>query len=122
MWNCSAAQSVNRSTAPTVRGTIFGTPVEPEVVSMNETSSGPPGPSGPAGWTPLAVSTVQSILWVRRPTSGPGGSATSRSSHPAWSSSVEKVSEPNSTDGSKNGSRACRHAIIRAIVRGDLAA
>ena len=42
MSNCAAAQSVKRSTAPAGSGTIFGSPVEPEVVSMNEMSSPPP--------------------------------------------------------------------------------
>ena len=75
MSNCSAAQSVKRSTPPAGRGTIFGRPVEPDVVSMNETSS---APSAGGHWDGSSAATWGS--WIARRLAlslrGPWGSST----------------------------------------------
>ena len=117
--NCSAAQSVNASTPLAVSGTIFGSPVEPEVVSMNVTSSPPPagGHSEPAALGAAARVVDQRPEARRRLAARPVGESTWLV--PAWANSAASVSGASSTEGSRNDLRARRQARISPIASGD---
>ena len=120
--NCSAAQSVKASIPLAVSGTILGSPVEPEVVSMNVTSSAPPAgghsESGVSG-APRTSSTRARRL-AALSLRGPWGEITWLV--PAWANSWASVSGASSIDGSRNGRPARRQARIRPIASGDFLA
>ena len=120
--NCSAAQSVNASTPLAVSGTTLGSPVEPEVVSMNVTSSPPPAgghsDSGASGAPRTSSTSARRLaaLWLR----GPWGESTWLV--PAWANSWASVSGASSIDGRRNDLPARRQARISPIASGDFLA
>jgi hypothetical protein len=105
MSNFRAAHPTNLSTPDWLSGTTFGSPVDPDVVSMNETSvcSTTRSAGGPGGGTDRV---------------SPSGVRTYR--QPPRENRAVSVRSANAGEGNRNGRPASTQASTSATAAGDL--